>query len=267
MVVKKNVKRYVKSKGKTTNKYKRYKKQKIYSNVGLYMPKTLFVTLPWTYTYPIPNNLSQGESLDIGIWGNGLTCPLSYNNPVNPETYPMGLIKYSSFYQNYKVMASKITVKISNRSNATYTVALTAASGHNRETTNVNSNYAKLITLSVDDMISYPNTKYKLLSPADSGKGNIRISNFCKTKTILGLKDMSDSIDTQGRMPYTNNTTDSGHNPFGHSTGNNLWFHLLRILPYSTDTIEETDLNVVIHVKYYVQLLGRDVGQHQIVHA
>lgn len=256
-------KRYSKFQKRANRKYMRKRKRYVRKSTALisksfYIPKTAFVKLPFTALAVTPA-LAQSQFYTLAIWGSGITCPLTTSQtgvPANGDKYPLGLKEYASFYQHYRVLGASCKVQL-NGSGGTplgsYYCTLLTSSGRPFDT-NVDSNYQRIISASTEDLMSYPGAKTKLMSQQNGSNSNIYLKCYGKTKTILGLKDTLDNEELIGLMPGTNTSLPNGNNPYD---PRGSWFFVLRIDPAVGDSPAST-VQMIIKVKYYVQLLNRD---------
>lgn len=226
---------------------------------GLYIPKEAFVKLPFTQVLRSPAS-TFGAPWILSYNGNGITCPQtsSVSVPFPGDLYPLGLSQYAGFYKYYKVLGSSIKVNIS--SNATGLIqawtSLLAAQGLNGDT-DTSSNYMTMLNADPQDLISYPGCSWRILSSQSGSQSNIFLKGFRKTKTMLGRKDIRDNDDCQGLLPGTDDTYPNGSNPSS-ATNSGSWFWMIKIDPTENASIAEGSYQVIVKIKYYVQLYGRD---------
>lgn len=247
---------------------------------GLYIPRQAYVKLPFTSIIQVPQ-LTTGANWTLGIWGNGLTCPLSINPSGNPsvgDKYPLGLEQYSSFYQYYKVLGASCKVQINNgttisgdsvsTSNASYYCALLSAQGTPYDT-DTDSNWYKMANSDTENLISFPGCSWRLVSNSVGSRSNQFLKRWTKTKSILGVKDVKDIDDLQGYLPGSESDFPNGRNPSQSDAPNggsdHNWFFMLRIDPNIAATIPANAVSIVLKVKYYVQLYGRDFNNQGVV--
>lgn len=261
-----NRRKFIRKNRKTRFSRKRFFKRVPRSLMaGTYIPQQAYVKLPFTYIVSLPG-IAGGGDWDLGLWGNGITCPLSSGPPGNGQSYPLGLYEYSQFYKYYKVLGSSIKVQINNASttqNMSFYCVLLASQGipYNTDT---DSNYYQIQDSTTTDLVSYPGASWKLVSNYNGSSNNVYLKGFRKTKTMLGIKDVRDVDETQGLLisqPGTSN--EHGLNP---GENDSSWFYYLRIDPSdNTSGTSPDDITVIVKMKYYVQLYGRDFNRQAVV--
>lgn len=229
---------------------------------GLYIPREAFVKLPFTQVLRSPE-LTAGAPWVLGYNGNGITCPESGPLSAQPgEIYPLGLSQYSNFYKYYKVLGSSIKVNIS--SNATGLIqawtTLLAAQGQAKNNSSSTTNWSVMLNADPQDLMSYPGASWRILSAQSGSQSNIFLKGFRKTKTMLGRKDIRDNDDCQGVLPGTGSDPD-GRNPYSTALPDpesGSWFWMIKIDPTENGNVSEGSYQVIVKIKYYVQLYGRD---------
>lgn len=256
-------KRYSKFQKRANRKYMRKRKRYVRKSTALisksfYIPKTAFVKLPFTALAVTPAMIGS-QFYTLAIWGSGITCPLTTNQtgvPANGDKYPLGLIEYAKFYQHYRVLGASCKVQLNSSgstSQGSYYCTLLTSSGRPFDT-DPDSNYQRIIAASTEDLMSYPGAKSKLMSQQNGSASNIYLKCYGKTKTILGLKDTLDNEELLGVLPGTSSSNPNGYNPYDQRQS---WFFVLRIDPAVVDS-SASAVQIIIKVKYYVQLLNRD---------
>lgn len=256
-------KRYSKFQKRANRKYMRkrrryFKKSTALISKSFYVPKTAFVKLPFTALALTPS-MTGSQFYTLAIWGSGITCPLTIDPtgvPLNGDKYPLGLMEYANFYQQYRVLGASCKVQLNSGGatpNGSYYCTLLTSSGRPFDT-DADSNYQRIIAAATEDLISYPGAKTKLMSQMNGSAQNIYLKCYGKSKTILGLKDTLDNDELVGQMPGTNTSTPNGRNP---DNPRQSWFFVLRIDP-ANDNSSAGAVQMIIKVKYYVQLLNRD---------
>lgn len=230
---------------------------------GLYIPKEAFVKLPFTQVLRSPA-LVAGAPWVLGYNGNGICCPETSGAvvPSTGDSYPLGLSQYAGFYKYYKVLGSSIKVNINNTASGASQAwtCLLAAQGLNGDTDS-DSNYQTMLGASPQDLISYPGASWRIVSTAAGSQSNIFLKGFRKTKTMLGRKDIRDNDDVQGLLPGTDTSNVNGRNPEGAGAGagySGSWFWMIKIDPTEIGNQTEGAYQVIVKIKYYVQLYGRD---------
>lgn len=242
---------------------------------GLYIPKEAYVKLPLTQIIQSPA-LTAGANYNIGIWGAGITCPFSTITsgvPSPGDLYPLGLTQYSEFYKYYKVLGCSAKVQINSSTtisgdssataSASYFCSLVAATG-SPYSTDSDSNWVTMVNASTQDLISYPGCSWKLLSGTTGNNQNAYLKGWRKTKNMISVKDVRDCDELQGLLPGTDGIYPNGRNP---GFPDSSWFWLLRIDPNLTVNIPANSFQIVIKLKYYVQLYGRDFNVQTAVPA
>lgn len=251
-------------KGRARRRFARKKFSKVPRSLrpGLYIPREAFVKLPFTQVIRSPA-LTAGAPWVIGYNGNGITCPETSgtNIPQTGDVYPLGLSQYSNFYKFYKVLGSSIKVNIA--ANQTGLIqawtTLLAAQGLNGDTDTL-SNWQVMLNADPQDLMSYPGASWRILSSQSGSQSNIFLKGFRKTKSMLGRKDIRDNDDVQGLLPGTDTAAPNGANP-DMTSGSNYsgnWFWMIKIDPTENGNISEGSYQVIVKIKYYVQLYGRD---------
>lgn len=235
---------------------------------GLYIPNQAMIKLPFT-RFLTTDMIASGGVYGLPIWGTGICCPLTASTggtPSSGDIYPLGVVQYSDLYQYYKVMGASCKVQINNSTlvsgDSTATAqssalcALLAVQGV-PYSTDTGSNYQKIIAADTQDLVSYPHCSWNLVSHNVGSRQNIYLKKFVKTKTMIGVKDVLDVDELQGLLP--NNTSSSlsprGTNPT--SDDSNFFFYL-RIDPSVTAITPSSSFQIVLKMKYYVMLYGRD---------
>lgn len=256
---------------------KRFSRSPVSLRTGLYIPKQAYVKMPFTQIIQSPA-LTSGANYNLAIWGTGITCPLGTNTngvPANGDIFPLGLEEYSTFYQYYKVLGASCTVQINSSttisgdstatSQASYFCSLTSAQGTPYDS-DTDSNYYKMVNTTTENLISYPTTSWKLMSLTTGSRQNIYLKRFGKTKSIIGVKDVRDIDNLQGLLPNTDTGAPNGRNPASLSSSDNdqNWFFLLRIDPNLAVNIPVNSFQIILKMKYYVQLYGRDFNNQGI---
>lgn len=253
-----------------TRRRRRFSKKRFWKRIprslraGLYIPRQAYVKLPFTQIIQVPELTDSNYNLPIR--GNGLCCPLTVGNggPNPGDKYPLGLDQYANFYQYYRVLGASCKVQINNAGSAnmgSFYCALLSAQG-NAYDASTNSNYQKLINADTENLISYPGCSWRLVSQQNGNGQNVFLKRWTKTKTILGIKDIRDNDDTYGDLPRTDNNQSLGNNP---SSEEGTWFFLLRIDPNLSSTMSAGTVQIILKVKYYVQLYGRDYNNQLVV--
>lgn len=253
---------------------RRFSKKRFFKRIprslraGLYIPRQAYVKLPFTQIIQVPELTNSNYNLPI--WGNGLCGPLTVNSsfPQSPnpgDKFPIGLEQYANFYQYYRVLGASCKVQI-NASGATpngsFYCALLSAQGRPYDTSTT-SNYQKLTNADTENLISFPGCSWRLVSQQNGSRQNVFLKRWTKTKSIIGVKDIRDNDETVGLLPNTNeNAFPWGNNP---STEDGSWFFLLRIDPNLSSTITAGTVQIILKVKYYVQLFGRDYNNQFVV--
>lgn len=238
---------------------------------GLYIPKQAYVKLPFTKIISGPL-LTTGQNYNLGIWGNGICCPLSAStSPVSGDLYPIGLEQYANFYQQYRVLGASIKVQINSSAllsgdsastqQASFYCALTSAQGRPNDVA-PNSNWAKLSGATTENIISYPGTSWRLMSQAVGSRQNIFLKRFVKTKSVLGIKDVRDNEDCLCPLPGTVTGSPNGLNP---GDPESAWFFMLRVDPNLAQGVPPDSFQIIVKVKYYVQFTGRDYNNQGVV--
>lgn len=248
---------------------RRFARKKFYKSVprglkaGLYIPKEAFVKLPFTQIINGPE--LTNTNYNLGIWGNGICCPLSTSASPSPgDLYPIGVQQYSTFYQNYRVLGASVKVQINCSGaipNGSFYCALTTAQGVPYDT-DPSSNWFKLSSATTQDLISYPGTSWRLASQQNGSLSNIFLKRFGKTKSIIGVKDVRDNEDCLCPLPNTVPAQVNGFNP---GSQESAWFFILRVDPNLQTTVPADSFQIIIKVKYYVQLTGRDYNNQLVV--
>lgn len=232
---------------------------------GLYIPKQAFVKLPFTQIIQVPE-LSD-SNYNLPIWGMGITTPLTISPtglPTPGDKLPLGVEQYANFYQNYRVLGASCKVQINNAgstSGGSFYAVLISSQGipYNSDS---DSNYTKLINTATEDMISFPGASWRLISQQNGNRQNVFLKRWTKTKTILGIKDVRDNDETYGYLPGRDSNYLYGRNPNDHDLN---WFFLLRLDPNLSSTIAAGTVQIILKVKYYVQLFGRDYNNQMTV--
>lgn len=264
-------------KGRTRGRFSRKRFQKGVPRglkAGLYIPRQAFVKLPITRIITSPALLAN-QNYNLGIWGTGLTAPFSTGVvPAAGDLYPLGLSQYSNFYQFYKVLGASIKVQINSSTTisgdstattqASYFCSLSAAQGDPYDT-DIGSNYFKMSNITTQDLISYPGTSWRLASQSMGNRQNVFLKAFRKTKSMLGIKDMRDAVMCQGFLPGTEASYPNGRNPTASDSYDNNWFYIIRVDPNISNPIPAGSFQMIVKVKYYVQLYGRDFNNQASV--
>lgn len=235
---------------------------------GLYIPRQAYVKMPYTAIIYSPD-ITTGNYWTFGFNGNGITCPATIGpSPAAGEEYPLGLLQYASFYNYYKVLGASIKVQINNTAGAASTTAqgpafccLLAGQGE----LGASTNWSTYLTAETRDLIAYPGCSWKIMSQQTGSQSTIWLKNFRKTKSMLGRKDIRDNLDCQGMLPLISsggiNPSAPGENPRNSSLsgGSGSWFYMIRIDPaLTTGDVPANTYQVIVKIKYYVQLYGRD---------
>lgn len=262
---------------------RRFARKKFYKRVprglkaGLYIPKEAYVKLNYTEFIYSPE-ITVGNNWTFGFNGNGICAPSTTGGfvPVSGQEYPLGLTQYSSFYKYYKVLGSSIKIQLNNLvsgsgSTATgpATVCLLAGQGLNGDSDS-SSNWQVFENAETRNLISYPGASWKMMSQINGSQTTVWLKGFRKTKTMLGRKDIRDNDDVQGLLPGTDDSNPNGTNP-GINGGlvagySGSWFWMVRVDPTITNgTTPANSYQVVVKIKYYVQLYGRDFNEQGIV--
>lgn len=234
---------------------------------GLYIPRQAYVKLPFTQIIQVPELTDSNYNLPI--WGNGITGPLTTDAdgglPNPGDKYPLGVEQYAKFYQYYRVLGASCKIQINNGGSASpvgsFYCALVSAQGRPYDSS-PNSNYQKLISSTTEDLISFPGCSWRLVSQQNGSRQNVFLKRFTKTKSILGVKDLRDNDGVVGKLPNTNSSIDFGLNPLAPDSS---WFFLLRIDPNLASTVSANTVQIILKVKYYVQLFGRDYNNQFVV--
>lgn len=255
---------------------RRFSKKRFFKRIprslraGLYIPRQAYVKLPFTQIIQVPELTDSNYNLPI--WGNGITGPLTadINGIPNPgDKYPIGVEQYANFYQYYRVLGASCKVQINNSGatpNGSFYCALLSAQGRPYDT-NTNSNYYKITNADTENLISFPGCSWRLVSQQNGSRQNVFLKRWTKTKNILGIKDIRDNDDTAGTLPLTRDAATGGDAQWGQNPSNQdfSWFFLLRIDPNLSSTIAAGTVQIIVKVKYYVQLFGRDYNNQFVV--
>lgn len=248
-----------------TLRRKRTSKRKIYrknNNTqialrGKLIPNQLFVKLPWSQDRFF--SVSAGTVITVAIGGNYCRTPeldvTSISNHLNfPSTnFPMGLIRYGSFYKNFKVAFSKLAVQLRMISgetagaNPVCRCTLLTSTGVGLVG---DSQYDDLVAAPYDSTVAWPGARMGTLGAQSSSRGVLNLKKAGSSKRILGFTNLKDFGYSQP-IPTIDNQAD-WNRPY---VGGQTWMYLLRIENSSALPIQ---IELTYKALYYCYMYGRD---------
>lgn len=220
------------------------------------IPRTLYAKLNWAYTTTVSNNYGQNpQGGTVFIGGNYIRTP--FVNPMTGDNvvdapFPMGLIRYGTFFRRSRVLAAKLSlsigVPISTGQVTRY--ALITSPGQGIDT---DQNYNNIFNAPYDSISAWPGARLAVSLP-NSNRILTNIRHYGKTKSILGKTNVRDSINLSQDIPDALLPMPS--DPALPSDSSNSWMFALRY--FSPGATANVNYDVNFRVTYYVELFQRD---------
>lgn len=131
--------------------------------------------------------------------------------PANPipagELLYGGFPEYASFYDKHRMLASKIRLEgfVTTNANDSFlrVVFIPIAPNPDSDNDAIQQMVNELDAYTFDQLMCYPNAKFKQAAIQTGGYARFRFSSYRKTKTMLNIQDMKDQEDLNVDMPTT----------------------------------------------------------------
>jgi len=222
------------------------------------------VTFPFqtgTRTYP-----TVATPASMCLLGSHFCTPLGSATAGYNEDYPSGLLDWSTFYEQAICFGSSISIQMFPSGASATTVPdiryvlLAIACQDTDDVTEPNEAVSvtknRLDVLDYEDLSSYPGARSGYIKSALNTP--TRIKMFRKTKSMLGLKDLTDNQELRMILPTSANINTGSNTMDGTTNSASLgWLWYLRLFPFSPAA--EPLINFTIRVNYYTQLSSRTI--------